>query len=92
MKVLKSASQKNVVLNEWCYTINQIKEMLKNKEIFLFDEDLQECYDASKYWNDEEQPFHIFLEEGDEIKVELDDGMYTNVLIKANGKKYFIEL
>lgn len=92
MKVLKSAEQKNVKLNNWYYTIFQIKEMLENKEIFFFDEDLQVCYDTSKYWNEDEQRLHIFLTKGDEIKVVIDDGVYTNVLIKANGRKYFIEL
>lgn len=93
MKVLKSASQKNVILNGDYYTGSQIKKMLENKEICFFDENLQECYDFSKYWNNGEQCLHIFLEKGDEIKVIIDDGMlYTNVLIKANGNKYFIEL
>lgn len=92
MKVLKSANQKNVRLNDWYYTRVQIREMLEDKEIFFIDEDLQICYDIFKYWNNEEQPFHIFLAKGDEIKVIIDDGLYTNVLIKTNGKKYFIEL
>lgn len=92
MKVLKSAEQKNVILNEGYYTGSQIREMLENKEICFFVESLQECYDFSKYWNNDEQRLHIFLAKGDEIKVELDDGLYTNVLIKANGNKYFIKL
>lgn len=92
MKVLKNAMQKIVRLNDCYYTRNEIKEMLENKEIFFFDEHLQVCYETSKYWNDEKQLFFIFLEKGDEIKVEIDEGYYTNVLIKENGKKYLIEL
>lgn len=93
MKVLKSTEQKNVRLDEGYYTGSQIREMLENKEICFFVEGLQECYDVSKYWNDEEQRLRIFLEKGDEIKVELNEyGFYINVLIKANGNKYFIKL
>ena len=89
MKVLKSASQKNAKLNDWYYTREQFREMLENREIFFFDENSQVCYDLPKYWNEDEQRFRIFLAKGDEIKVV---GLYTNVLIKANGNKYFIEL
>ena len=32
------------------------------------------------------------FKEGDEIKVELVEGYYTNVLIKPDGRKYFVTL
>ena len=94
MKVLKNATQKNVILNKDYYSLLGVRELLDSKEVFYFDEDCKLCYDFSLYVRTfYESSLRIFLEQGDEIKVELDDdGIYTNVLIKSNGNKYYINL
>lgn len=94
MKVLKKATQKNVILNKDYYSYYDVRELLDSKEVCFFDDDCKECYDYSEYVKRFYQPtLRIFLEQGDEIKVELsEDGIYINVLIKANGNKYYINL
>ena len=92
MKVLKSANQKNVVLNKVYYNDYSIRTMLENREICFFDDDVNECYDYLKYRHYYDKCLRIFIEKGDELKVVLDDGIYTNVLIKENGNKYYINL
>ena len=91
MKVLKSANQKNVILNKDYYNDYSIRTMLENREICFFDDDVNECYDYLKYCCDY-KCLRIFIEKDDELKVVLDDGIYTNVLIKKNGNKYYINL
>ena len=88
MKVLSRANQKNVELNKNYYTDYSIRKMIDNHEVCYFDYDLEECYDY--FYNS--KSLVVFLEKGDEIKVELVEGYYTNVLIKPDGRKYFITL
>lgn len=93
MKVLKNATQKNVILNKDYYTDYKIRELLTNKEVCFFDDDFNENYDYTEYVRNFREPvLHIFLDKGDELKVEINDGIYTNVLVKSNGNKYFIIL
>ena len=93
MKVVKKAKQKNVVLDRDYYLFYDIKEMLGNKEICYLDKWLNERYDVYEYIkNYDNNDLVIFLDNGDEIKIALDEyGYYKPVLIK-NGKKYFIKL
>ena len=93
MKVVKKAKQKNVVLDRDYYLFYDIKEMLDNKEICYLDNYLNEKYDVYEYVkNFDNNDLIIFLDDGDEIKINLDEyGYYKPVLIK-NGKKYFIKL
>lgn len=88
MKVLSRANQKNVELNKNYHTDYSIIKMLDNYEICYFDDDFNQCYDY--FYNSKR--LVVFLEKGDEIKVELVEGYYTNVLIKPDGRKYFITL
>lgn len=88
MKVLSRANQKNVELNKNYYTDYSIRKMIDNHEVGYFDYDLEECYDY--FYNSKR--IVVFLEKGDEIKVELVEGYYTNVLIKPDGRIYFIIL
>lgn len=94
MKIRKNAIQKNVILKKYYYSSLAVRELLDNMEVFYLDDDLKICYDFSLYAGTfNEVCLRIFLEQGDEIKVELDEnGMYTNVLIKSNGNKYYINL
>ena len=93
MKVSRRAEQKNVRLNKNEYTNYLIRKMLENHEVCYFDDNFNQCYDYQEYhhyFNSED--LVVFLDEGDEIKVELFEGYYTNVLIKPDGRKYFITL
>lgn len=93
MKVLKNALQKNVILNKDFYTDYKIRELLNNKEICFFDDNFNENYDYTEYVRNFREPvLHLFLKQGDELKVEENLGYYTNVLIKNDGSKYFIIL
>lgn len=93
MKILKKASQKNVILNKNYYTQGQINEMLYNKEIFYFDEHFEPCYEQMLCYQIASNDLRIFTENLSEIKVELDDIYhYTNVAVGKNGKKYFVAL
>lgn len=93
MKVLKKANQQNVILNKDFYTEYKIKMLLEERKICFFNEDLNECYDYLTYSKFYEEPcLRLFLEKGDEIKVECVEGHYRNVLIKNNKEKYFVIL
>lgn len=96
MKVLKSAKQKNVILDNDFYTYNQLKEMLEARTIFYFNERLEESYDVSLiYWNEYSgMEFRLFLEKVQEIKVVYDKKyeFYTNVAILKDGTKLYIKL
>lgn len=93
MKVIKKALQKNVALNQDYYTFFDIQDMMLKKEICFLDENLNEKYNLKDYiLNHHNESLIVFLEDGDEIKVALDEyGYYKPVLIK-NGKKYYINL
>ena len=93
MKVVKKAKQKNVVLDRDYYLFHDIKILLDNKEVCYLDNCLNEGYNFNEYVkNYNNNDLVIFLDYGDEIKIDLDDyGYYKPVLIK-NGKKYFINL
>lgn len=93
MKVIKKALQKNVVLDIDYYLFHDIKKMLDNKEVCYFDSQLNEVYNFNEYVkNYKNNDLVIFLDYGNEIKIDLDEyGYYKPVLIK-NGKKYYINL
>lgn len=88
MKVLNKANQKNVTLNKDNYSDYSIRKLLDNHEVCYFDDDFNQCYD----WFYSGKRLVVFLEKGDEIKVGLVEGYYTNILIKPDGRKYFITL
>lgn len=91
MKTSKRATQKNVLLNKDFYTIMDIKRMLNSKEICYFEDMIEESYDSEKRFL-EDETFRIFLQDGDELKVVLDeDGMYRTALVR-NGIIYHITL
>ena len=88
MKVSSRSEQKYVTLNKYYYNDYSIRKLLKNCEICYFDDDFNQCYD---YFYSGKR-LAVFLEKGDEIKVGLVEGCYTNILIKPDGRKYFITL
>ena len=93
MKVVKKAKQHNVALNKNYYIFFDIKDMIEKKEICFLDENFNEKYNLKDYiLNHHNESLIIFLDNGDEIKIALDEyGYYKPVLIK-NGKKYYIKL
>lgn len=88
MKTLKKAEQKNVVLNMAFYTSDEVYNMLLAHEIFYINKSYDICYSVDEYNN---EILRVNIETGSELKVVLDEGYYTTVLVQ-NGKKYFVEL
>ena len=49
MKVLKSAKQKNVLVDYSWYTVNEINEFLDKHILFTLDDDCKESYEHVNY-------------------------------------------
>ena len=93
MKILKKATQKNVLLNNAYYTLTEVNEMLVSKEIGYFDDELFVKHDALTRYEFDNTQLRIFTDDIEELKVALDEyGSYTTIAIGKNGKKYFVEL
>ena len=88
MKTLKKAEQKNVELNTSFYTSNEIDNMLLAHEIFYINKSFCICYSVDEY---NHEPLRVNIETGSELKVVLNEGFYTTVLVQ-NGKEYFVAL
>lgn len=94
MKILKKATQQNVILNKDYYNFDEINKMLLNKEICYFDENFKESYKSDLLYREmKETTFRIFTCNLKEIKVVIDDyKQYTTIAIGNNEKKYFVTL
>lgn len=93
MKILKKATQMNVIINKDYYTDEEANEMCMNKEACFFDKEMNQRYDFSSLtWSErEEVELRIFTDDLKEIKVALDNyGSYTNIAVGKNGKTYFV--
>ena len=88
MKTLKKAEQKNVELNTSFYTSDEIDNMLLAHEIFYINKFFVSSYSVDEYNN---ETLRVFIGTGSELKVVLNEGYYTTVLVK-NGKEYFVTL
>ena len=88
MKTLKKAEQKNVELNTEFYTSKEVDSMLLAHEIFYINKSFDICYSVDEY---NHEILRVNIETGSELKVVLNDGYYTTVLVQ-NGKKYFVSL
>lgn len=85
MKVLKKATQQNLMLDTDYYTRSEL-EHLKHLGIL---HDLKEMYSNTF----DEETLVIFTEGIKEIKVILDDyGMYKTVAVNFDNEKFFIKL
>lgn len=94
MKVLKKATQQNILLNEEYYTLWEVEEMLLNKECFYISEsNFNECYSYEEYCQTYRR-LRIFTEHIEEIKVVYNKNFecYETVAIGKNGKTYHVEL
>lgn len=94
MKIRKTATQQNFIINKWYYSEDDLRTMLLTRQIFTFeDKTLNEVYPyEAKSWELEEMTFRIFAEDLEEVKVVCEDGSYLTVAIGKNGKKYYVEL
>ena len=95
MKVLKKATQKNLILCKDYYSVVEIQGMLENRECFYVNEKTFDiCYNVLSYWGIKEKVFRIFTEDIEEIKVVYNKefGCYETVAIEKNGKTYHVEL
>lgn len=67
MKVLKSATQKNVKVDVGWYTVNEINEFLDKHILFKFDDDFNESYEHINYSDIDD--VRLFLNKVKELKV-----------------------
>lgn len=79
MKIIKSARQKNIVVNKNAYTLQQINSMLRTHVIFYFNEYFDECYDEIGLKEFNKKKYRIFTENLKSINVELDPYGYYQV-------------
>ena len=95
MKILKKAQQKNFVIKKEHYTTDYLNSLLREREIFYLDENMNICYDLVERFSDKEKniEYRIFTSNLTEVKVILDeDGYYTTVAIGKNGIKFYVTL
>ena len=94
MKVLKSATQKNVLVNRDYYTIDEINCYLDKHIFFTFNEKLEASYEHISSYALEDIPVRLFLEDVTELKViyNREFQCYTNVAILNNGTNIYVEL
>ena len=97
MKILKRAEQKNVILNKYYYTEDEIKNMLNSGEIFFLNSSNSKKSGYEKYERLTKEgidiELRIFTSDLKELKVVLDEyGMYTTVGETENGRRYYITL
>ena len=79
MKIRKTATQQNVVIDKWAYT---------NKELEL----MEQAGEITNLFPGHEDNYRIFTSDLAELKVICEDGFYTTVAIGKNGKQYYVNL
>ena len=94
MKVLKSATQKNVLVNRDYYTIDEINCYLDEHILFTFNEKLDVSYEHISSYAHEDRTVRLFLEDVTELKVIYNRKFqcYTNVAVLNNGTNIYVEL
>lgn len=92
MKVLKSATQKNVLVNYDWYTVNEINELLDKHIVFTIDDNFKESYEHVNYSDIKE--VRLFLDNVKELKVIYDRGYecYTTVAVLNDDKYIHVSL
>lgn len=97
MKVLKNATQKNVLLAIEYYTRTEIEDLLKDKAIGFQNEMLETVYELPRltYWREVQQiPFRVFLEDVSELKVVYNHEFecYENIAVMKDGRKLHVNI
>lgn len=95
MKTLKSARQKNIMVNSAFYTIADLNKMFESHIIFRFDENFKEDYSLIISYSDlEESCVRLFLETVKELKVVYNKeyDFYETVAVLNSGELIHVSL
>ena len=94
MKLLKSAMQKNVLVNCDYYTIDEINDYLDEHIFFTFNKKIGVSYEHFTSYTFEDGTVRLFLKDVKELKVIYNKEFqcYTNVAVLNNGTNIYIEL
>ena len=92
MKTLKSAKQKNVLVDGGYYTVSEINELLDKHILFKFDDDFKESYEHVNYSDIDN--VRLFLNEVKELKVIYNHEMecYSTVAVLNDGNYIYVRL
>ena len=92
MKVLKSATQKNVSVDGGWYTVDEINEFLDKHILFKFDDDFKESYEHINYSDIDN--VRLFLNKVKELKVIYNREMecYTTVAVLNDDNYIYVRL
>lgn len=92
MKVLKSAKQKNVLVDCGLYTVNEINEFLDKHILFTFDDDFKASYEHVN--NSNVKNVRLFLNKVRELKVIYNREMecYATVAVLDDGSYIYVSL
>ena len=94
MKVLKSATQKNVLVNRDYYTVDEINGYLDARIFFTFNEKIDISYEHVTSYAGEDKIVRLFLKDVKELKVIYDREYqcYTNVAVLNDGTNIYVTL
>lgn len=92
MKVLKSAKQKNVLVDYGWYTVNEINEFLDKHILFTLDDYFKVSYEHVNYSN--VKNVRLFLNKVKELKVIYNQEMwcYSTVAVMNDGNYIYVRL
>ena len=92
MKVLKSATQKNVLVDYGWYTVNEINEFLDKHILFVLGDDFKESYEHVNYLD--VKNVRLFLNKVKELKVIYNREMecYSTVAVLNDGNYIYVRL
>ena len=92
MKVLKSAKQKNVLVDYGFYTVNEINDLLDKHILFTIDDDFKESYEHVNYTD--VKNVRLFLNKVKELKVIYNREIecYATVAVLDNGNYIYVRL
>ena len=92
MNVLKSAKQKNVLVDSGWYTDNEINDFLDKHILFTFDDDFKASYEHIKYSDGKD--VRLFLNKVKELKViySLETECYSTVAVLNDGNYIHVML
>ena len=92
MKTLKSAKQKNVLVDVGWYTVNEINEFLDKHILFTFDDDFNISYEHVNYYDIDN--LRLFLDKVNELKVIYNREMecYATVAVLNDGNYIYVRL
>lgn len=92
MKVLKSATQKNVLVDYGWYSINEINDFIDKHILFTLGNDFKESYEHVNY--SDAKNVRLFLNKVKELKVIYNREMecYATVAVLNDGTNIYVTL